>query len=255
MQKEFDAKYERRQKRYEQQRKKDAAEYEQQRKKDAAEYEQQRKKDAAEYEQQRKKDVAEYEQQQKKDAAKYERRQKRYEQQRKKDAAEYKQRQKEYEQQRAKVAAEADARLKKTEITVSGIGSNNGYFAEDYFFNALYASKSFAGSKYDYVSKNIHYREGQVEDEFDIVMYNGTSIVIVETKYRVHPDFLQTLTTKKVQNFRALCPTYAKHTIYLGVASMSFRDEVIAQAKLLGIGLIRAQGDTIEYDTEHIKAY
>jgi hypothetical protein len=160
------------------------------------------------------------------------------------------------------IEAAADKRLKKLEAKlnkigklVGGIGHNNGYFAEDYFFNALCASKRFAGSKYDYVSQNIHDRDGKVEDEFDIVMYNGTSVAIVETKYRVHPEFLQELTTKKVRNFRTLFPNYANHTLYLGIASMSFNDEVVTQAKELGVGLIRAQGDTIEYDTDHVKAY
>ncbi|MDR3329271.1 MAG: hypothetical protein LBS63_04080 [Prevotellaceae bacterium] len=151
--------------------------------------------------------------------------------------------------------AKFDAKLDKIGELVGNIGRNNGYFAEDYFFNALYASKRFAGSQYDYVSQNLHTFKGKVEDEFDIVMFNGTSVAIVETKYRVHLDFLQELTTKKVRNFRTLFPSYANHTLYLGVASMSFNDEVIAQAKQLGVGLIRAQGEAIEYDTEHVKAY
>jgi Holliday junction resolvase-like predicted endonuclease len=94
-----------------------------------------------------------------------------------------------------------------------------------------------------------------VQDEFDVVMYNGTSIAIIEIKYRVHQDFLNTLATSKVENFRKLFPMYAKHKIYLGIASMSFNKEVISEAKKLGIGILKQKGDTIEYDTEYMKAY
>jgi hypothetical protein len=41
----------------------------------------------------------------------------------------------------------------------------------------------------------------------------------------------------------------------LGIASMSFNDEVIKAAKKLGIGILKQKGDTIECDTEYIKTY
>ncbi|GHT13326.1 hypothetical protein AGMMS4956_09330 [Bacteroidia bacterium] len=157
--------------------------------------------------------------------------------------------------QQEKNTAEADARIKKLEKLVGGISNNNGYFAEEYFINALQASKTFAGIRYDHVTPNIKSYDGKLQDEFDIVMYNGSSIAIIEAKYRVHPDFLTTLTTTKVKNFRKLFPNYAKHKIYLGIASMSFNNEVIKEAKKLGIGILKPQGDTLECDTENIKAY
>jgi hypothetical protein len=94
-----------------------------------------------------------------------------------------------------------------------------------------------------------------VEDEYDIVLFNGTSVAIIETKYRVHKTFVNDLTTKKVSNFRQLFPEYAQHKIYLGVASMSFNADTLDYAHELGIGIIKQNGDTFEFDTENMKAY
>ncbi|GHU60901.1 hypothetical protein FACS1894121_1660 [Bacteroidia bacterium] len=172
------------------------------------------------------------------------------------------QRQKAFEKLQEKESADWKARWKKIEEAqtnlskeIGGISNNNGYFAEEYFINALQKNKTFAGIRYDYVDPNMKYRLGNVQDEFDIVMFNGSSIAIIEVKYRVQLDFLTTLTTQKVQNFRTLFPAYAKHKIYLGIASMSFNKKVIMGAKKLGIGMLKPQGDTLECDTEHIKAY
>jgi hypothetical protein len=94
-----------------------------------------------------------------------------------------------------------------------------------------------------------------VQDEFDIIMFNGSSVAIIEAKYRAHQNLLEHLTTKKVQNFRTLFPEFARHKVYLGIAGMSFNDEVINDAKKFGVGILKQKGDTIECDTENIKAY
>jgi Holliday junction resolvase-like predicted endonuclease len=132
---------------------------------------------------------------------------------------------------------------------------NNEYLTEEYFYNALSASLRFGKVKYNSISKNINRKQGKLEDEYDIVMFNGSSVAIIETKYRAHQNTLKHLTTKKVQNFRTLYPELATHKIYLGIASMSFNDAVINEAKELGIGILKQKGDTIECDAENIKAY
>jgi hypothetical protein len=148
-----------------------------------------------------------------------------------------------------------DAKLDRLNEIVGGTANNNGFFAEEHFFNALESSHCFGNIQYDFVLRNENRREGKLENEYDILMLNGSSVAIIETKYRAHQNYLETLVTKKVQDFRALHPNYAKHKIYLGIASMSFNKEVIAQAKKLGIGILKQVGNVVECDTEHIKAY
>jgi membrane protein involved in colicin uptake len=108
-----------------------AAEYEAQRKKDA----EAAKKAAKEYEAQRKKATAEYDAQRKAFAAEYEAQQKAYADK--------------YAAQREKDAAESNARLEKIEKLVGNISNNNGHLAEDYFYNALDATRKFGNIKFD----------------------------------------------------------------------------------------------------------
>jgi hypothetical protein len=157
--------------------------------------------------------------------------------------------------QQKEANAAANKRVKEMDAVVNGTAHNNGFFAEEYFYNALNASRTFGNIKYDEVKKNMDEKTGKIRAEYDVVMLNGTSAAIIEVKYRVHQNSLEKLTTQKVSNFRAIYPKYAKLKIYLGIASMSFNDEVVKQAKLLGIGMLRPKGDSIECDTEHMKAY
>jgi hypothetical protein len=155
-----------------------------------------------------------------------------------------------------------DAQIAETEKTVKSIseqlgniGHNNGEFAEEYFANDLEDKKTFAGMLFDEVGRNIKGIHGKLKDEFDIVMYNSVAVVIMEIKYKVHVNYLEEMVEKKVKNFRELFPYYKDYKIYLGIGSMSFYDDVVTKAKELGIAILRQKGETIEVDTETIKAY
>jgi Holliday junction resolvase-like predicted endonuclease len=94
-----------------------------------------------------------------------------------------------------------------------------------------------------------------VKGEFDIIMYNGKSVALIEVKYKAQKADLEEMVTTKVPVFRTLFPQYKDHTINLGIASLSFDKFVIKKAKELGIGTLTQKGNTIEIDTENIRAY
>jgi hypothetical protein len=175
-----------------------------------------------------------------------------------KERAEYAIRKKESDERTAKLEAdlaETGRYIQSIGKQLGDIGANNGYFAEEHFYNSFAEHMHFAGVKYDKICGNTKLHIGKVEDEFDIIMFNGKSVAIIEVKYRVHPTFLERLTTKKVNNFKILFPEYANHAIYLAIASMSFSDEILKRAEEMGVGIIKQKGDTIECQTENIRAY
>ena len=138
---------------------------------------------------------------------------------------------------------------------LGGIGNSNGAFAEDYFATVLREKKQFAGLKFDEVEVNMKSKQGAIKDEFDIVMYNGTAVAIIDVKYKAKAEDLETMVQQKVSNFRRLFPFYAGHKVYLGIAGLSFNEYVYARAKKLGIGILKQKGDTIESDTSFVRAY
>ena len=113
----------------------------------------------------------------------------------------------------------------------------------------------FAGIKYDTISKNIHIKRKRLEDEFDVVLYNGNSIALIECKYKAHEKDLTKLVEKKVNNFRELNPDYANYTIYCGLGSFSFYPELEQQALDLGVAVLKQKGELMEVNASTIRAY
>jgi hypothetical protein len=152
----------------------------------------------------------------------------------------------------------------KINTKVEGISKSNGLFAEEYFFNSLGKKMEFAGIHFNDIStggdifeRKVKMPDGSIiNDQFDIVMRNGSSVAIIEIKYKAESSYVKTLATNKVTNFRILFPEYENFDIYLGLGSLSFSKSVINKAREYGVVLLKQVGNTIEYKTDWAaKAY
>jgi uncharacterized protein YjbK len=149
-----------------------------------------------------------------------------------------------------------DAQIKETNRQLGGIGNTNGEFAENFFFSSLAQKMQFGGIKFDYIERNVKRRVRSLSDEFDIVLYNGDSVGLLEIKNTVKAANVTQLISTKVQNFRILNPEYANAQIYLGVGGFTFENEgVKATAKAAGVAILEVQGDHFDADTENMRAY
>jgi hypothetical protein len=148
-----------------------------------------------------------------------------------------------------------DERFKKIQEELGGMGSSNGSYAEEYFTNAMKEKMSFAGLHFDEMETNLKAKAGDIQDEFDLVLYNGDAIGLIEIKYKARPEDLEKMVDKKVSNFRALFPYYKDYKVYLGLGSMSFNPHVCAKAQELGIGLLKQVGETVEAEPGLVRAY
>jgi hypothetical protein len=143
----------------------------------------------------------------------------------------------------------------KTLELLSNVGHNNGEFAEYYFYNALRETMTLGDIKYDFIEKNIHQRSKRLQDEFDVVMYNGNSIALIECKYKAHEKDLTQLVESKTKNFKLLNPDYANYAIYCGLASFTFYPELETQAQQLGVAIVKQQGKTMTINDISLKIY
>ena len=140
-------------------------------------------------------------------------------------------------------------------ISLGSITNNNGSITEEYFYNSLKAKPILGGIMFDKVKRNISGNVLNVEDEFDIVMYNGDSIALIECKSKAHENDLKKLIDKKADNFRKLFPFYKDYKIYLGLACFSFYNELKEKAKEKGIAILKNKGDVTEIEADNLKAY
>ena len=180
--------------------------------------------------------------------AEYDRQLKEERQQREKERAER-------EQQRERDNAAYEKRMKRMDEEMGRWSNNQGCFAEEYFYNSFdYGEQNFFGEHFDTIEKNLKQKTKKLKDEYDIVLYNNTSVAIIEVKYKAHKnDVAQVL--KKAETFKILCPDYKDFKIYLGLASMAFYPELEQECIDQGIAIIKQVGDTVVICDEHLKVF
>ena len=150
---------------------------------------------------------------------------------------------------------ETDRRMKELQKTVGGWANNHGAFAEEYFFNSFENGKTnFFGEKFDEIAKHLKNRWQGVEDEYDIVLYNHTSVALIEVKYKANINDIPNV-LKKAETFRLLFPQYKDFKIYLGFASMSFYPELEEECINQGIAVIKQVGDTVVINDKNLKVF
>ena len=150
--------------------------------------------------------------------------------------------------------AKTDAQLAKTERILSGLGINLGHAAEEFFSYNLQKNKLLGKIKFDAVALQLKAHKGRVQDEFDVVMYNGNTIGLIEVKHKVHPHDVEQLMNRKLPNFRKLFPQYADNIFYLGIAGMSIPAEVAFLAEEEGIAVLRQAGNVLTMN-ENLKCF
>ena len=129
---------------------------------------------------------------------------------------------------------------------VGGISNNQGDVAEEFFFNSLSAKPEVADVTYDSIEKNLNKSQGSLQDEFDLVMVNGTSVLVIETKYKAHENDLARLLDKKFPNFKQLYPQYKNYQHHLGLASFHINDNLKKQALDKNVIVLQRKGKVIE---------
>jgi hypothetical protein len=159
--------------------------------------------------------------------------------------------------------AETDRRFKETERLVKancreigGISKSNGDAAEAYFYNSFKKHPHFAGQDYQFVEQKVlrHSKALNLEDEFDLVLYNGTSVVIIEVKYNAKKEDIEQV-LKKVDTFKKLRPQYKDYTFYLGLAGLNVYKNAEKEAQKQGVAVIKQMGKKVVINDAHLKAF
>jgi len=150
---------------------------------------------------------------------------------------------------------ETDRRMKELQKELSGFGQSQGSFAEEYFYNSFKkGEKNFFGKKFDDIAKNVKVRLKDLQDEYDIVLYNSDSVAIVEVKFKVKKDHIESI-IKKAATFKVLHPYYKDFNIYLGLASLVFPAHLEQECIKKGIAIIKQVGDSVIINDAHLKVF
>jgi hypothetical protein len=153
-----------------------------------------------------------------------------------------------------KAQKETDEQMRKTDEKlnrigdmVDGIGKNQGFVAEEFFFNSLLDDPHLGGIHFDDIAKSQFKHRGKVQEEYDIVMTNGNAVGIIEVKYKAHEKDLDKL-ERKMKNFKTLFPVYKDYKLYGAIASFHLYDEAIEKALDRGFFVLQRSGNVVQTD-------
>jgi len=181
-----------------------------------------------------------------------ERERKEYERLLEKQFAENEQRRKEDEQQ----WQEFRDSMKAMQKELGGVGNSNGAVAESYFVNSFTKSMEFAGQKYDGIDFGLKRRikSLNLQGEYDLLLYNGTSVVIIEIKYTAEAKHVGWL-LKEAAVFKQLFPQYTNFDLYLGMAALHFKEGAEKEAISNGVAIIKQVGENMVIFDAHLKVF
>ncbi|MCL2063061.1 MAG: hypothetical protein FWG98_01640 [Candidatus Cloacimonetes bacterium] len=151
-------------------------------------------------------------------------------------------------------------RMAELESQIGGIANSNGKLAETYFFNSLKNSMSYGGREFDEIDQGLRKTKklpegNHLRGEYDIIMYNGDTIALIEIKYKLNKEDVEKLLGKKLHIFKQLFPKFEKYDFLLGVAGMSFELGAEEEALENGIGILRPKGESVEILDQNLKVY
>ena len=141
---------------------------------------------------------------------------------------------------------ETDRFLKKIGKELGNIGNNNGDVAEDFFFYGFSSTMQIAGIKYNYIERNKERLIKKLQDEYDIVLFNSKRILVVEVKYKLHPNDIISFYEQKLPNFKKIFPEYKDYTINGAVAGLSVPNESYQKAIDYGLMVFTQSGKNIK---------
>jgi hypothetical protein len=150
---------------------------------------------------------------------------------------------------------DTDRRMKELQKEMGGWSNNHGSYTEAYFYDCFEnGKKNFFGEEFDKIERNIKGLKTGAHDEYDIVLFNGKSVSIIEVQFKAKKEHLVKL-YRKAYTFRENFPDYRNHKVYLGFASQSFYNDLKQECIANGIAVIKQKGETIIINDEHLKVY
>ena len=152
--------------------------------------------------------------------------------------------------------AETDKIVKQNAKQLGGIGNNLGAETTEFFYNSFkYGNKEIFGEKFDDVFTEEKRKTIKgYEDEYDILLFNGQAVCIIEVKTKADTSDVLDMGRKKI-TFRKNFPEHNAKRLYLAMASKKFHPLTEKACKENGIAMIKQVGNTVAIFDENLKTF
>ncbi len=139
---------------------------------------------------------------------------------------------------------ETDRKIDKLARLYGGVSENSKDVAEEFFRRGLEARSSLFGIEYTEVD-HLARASKKLQGEYDIVLHNGEYCVVIEVKYKVHPDDVSDFVNRKLVNFKPLFYEYASKRLIGAVAGMSVPPDSYELAAKHGLLVLTQSGENM----------
>jgi hypothetical protein len=144
--------------------------------------------------------------------------------------------------------------IKEVGRRMGSMASNQGDVAEEFFYNTLFDKPEVGGIRFDRVLRNIGGGKPGHQAEFDVVMHNGSSMAIIEVKYKAHTNDVEQV-ERQLERYRDIFPEYKDYKLYGGLAGFSVPEDVAQAARDKGLFVLKRKGELMEAETQSMKAF
>ena len=144
---------------------------------------------------------------------------------------------------------EVGRKIDKLAKLYGGVSENSKDVAEEFFTRGLENKGSLLGIAYDQVG-SLAKSTKKLQGEYDIVLYNGKTMVVIEVKYKLHPKDVTDFVERKLPNFRKLFPEYDDRKVLGGVVGMSVPSDSLQLAKENGLIVFTQSGENMQVMNE-----
>jgi len=139
---------------------------------------------------------------------------------------------------------ETDRKIDRLAKLYGGVSENSKDVAEEFFRRGLEARSSLFGIEYTEVD-HLARTSKKLQGEYDIVLHNRGYAIVIEVKYKVHPDDVLDFINRKLINFKPLFPEYASKKIVGAVAGMSIPADSYELAAKHGLLVLTQSGENM----------
>ena len=139
---------------------------------------------------------------------------------------------------------ETDRKIDRLAKLYGGVSENSKDVAEEFFRRGLEAKSSLFGIEYTEVD-HLARTSKKLQGEYDIVLHNGEYTIIIEVKYKLHPDDVTDFINRKLPNFKPLFREYADKRIIGAVAGMSVPSDSYELAANQGLLVLTQSGENM----------
>ena len=144
-----------------------------------------------------------------------------------------------------KEMAETKRIVKKVTKLHGDVVNSIGEVAEEYFYQRLKSNKNLGKIHFDDVSQNVKRERGEVY-EYDIVMYNDTSVGVVEVKNKIRKDDVVEFLEGQLANYKKEFPAYKTKNLYGAIAGMKVYKDAQVFAERNGLFILTQSNNRLK---------